>query len=162
MNLVDPYGVCPKSGYTTDDPLLNFFNSLFGYDNWVNFWDTGDPGELGWAIAKELGLFGGGITIGKIIGNVIGNTLDDFYKQKGLENPFKGKTPEEIDKMFKDKGFDTRGPDPKGGLGGYVNPKTGRSYHIDECNSYKEPPHVDVNRLKKYPKLKKKRYFTGE
>ena len=63
--------------------------------------------------------------------------------------------------MFKDKGFQPRGPYPMGGKGGYVNPKTGRSYHIDPGGKYKkgtEYPHVDVNRTngsilpkKKYP-----------
>jgi hypothetical protein len=67
-----------------------------------------------------------------------------------LSNPFKGKTAAEIDGMFKAKGFDLRGPDPLNGKGGYVNPKNGRSYHIDEANSFGEPPHVDVNRLKSY------------
>ncbi len=50
--------------------------------------------------------------------------------------------------------------DPVGGRGGYVNPETGRSYHIDPGGTYKkgvEPPRVDVNRVKgdlpkrKYP-----------
>ena len=54
------------------------------------------------------------------------------------KNPFKGKTPEQIDKMFKDKGFEPRGPDPLNGKGGYVNPKTGRSYHIDPGGKYKK------------------------
>ncbi len=82
---------------------------------------------------------------------------------KGLKNPFKGKSPRQIDKMFSKKGFETRGPDPLGGKGDYVNPRTGRSYHIDEKNSFDEPTHVDVNRLKYYRgELKKKKYFTGE
>ena len=52
--------------------------------------------------------------------------------KKGLGgNPFKGKNPNQMDKMFKEKGFEPRGPNPKDGRGGYVNPKTGRSYHID-------------------------------
>ncbi len=66
-------------------------------------------------------------------------------------NPFKGKTPQEIQGMFEGKGFEPRGPDPLGGKGGYVNPRTGRSYHIDPGGKYKkgvEPPHVDVNRVK--------------
>ena len=82
--------------------------------------------------------------------------------KEGLgKNAFKGKTPDQIDKMFKDKGFQPRGPYPMGGKGGYVNPKTGRSYHIDPGGKYKkgtEYPHVDVNRTngsilpkKKYP-----------
>jgi len=86
-----------------------------------------------------------------------------FNAAKGLGNPFKGKTPTQIDEMFKAKGFEPRGPDPLSGKGGYVNPKTGRSYHIDEANSFGEAPHVDVNRLKTYDgPLEKKKYFTGE
>ena len=74
-------------------------------------------------------------------------------------NPFKGKTPKQIDEMFRKKGFEPRGPDPISGKGGYVNPKTGRSYHIDPGGKYKkvaELPHVDVNRLpgSKLPKKK--------
>ena len=54
--------------------------------------------------------------------------------------------------MFTDKGFEKLGPDPANGTGGYVNPKTGRSYHIDpkEWGKYPEPNHVDINRLKSY------------
>ncbi len=82
---------------------------------------------------------------------------------KGLRNPFKGKTPGQIDKMFRKKGFDPRGEDPRSGIGGYVNPKTGRSYHLDPKNRSGEPSHVDVNRSKQYRgQLKKKKYFTGE
>ena len=88
---------------------------------------------------------------------------DSLLAAKGLGNPFKGKTPTQIDEMFKAKGFEPRGPDPLSGKGGYVNPKTGRSYHIDEANSFGEAPHVDVNRLKTYDgPLEKKKYFTGE
>ena len=74
-------------------------------------------------------------------------------------NPFKGKTSQQIDKMFRQKKFSTRGPDPVTGKGGYVNPKTGRSYHIDQNNRFNEPPHVDVNRPKDYNgNLPKKKY----
>ncbi|UQG58459.1 RHS domain-containing protein [Marinobacter sp. M3C] len=71
---------------------------------------------------------------------------------KGLGNPFKNKSAKEIDDMFTKKGFEKRGPDPAGGTGGYVNPKTGRSYHIDpkEWGKFPEPNHVDVNRAKSY------------
>ena len=75
-------------------------------------------------------------------------------------NPFKNKTPEEIDAMFKSKGFDLRGPDPLNGKGGYVDPKNERSYHIDFKNSYNEPPHVDVNRRKTYTgNMPKRKYY---
>ena len=74
-------------------------------------------------------------------------------------NPFKGKTSTQIDKMLRGKGFEPREPNPINGKGGYVNPKTGRSYHIDKHNSYNEKPHVDVNRPKEYKgPLGKKKY----
>lgn len=74
-------------------------------------------------------------------------------------NPFKGKSADEIDRMFRNKGFDPRGPDPVGGRGGYVNPSTERSYHIDPNNRYGELPHVDVNRPRGYRGPLKKRKF---
>ncbi|MEH6444800.1 MAG: polymorphic toxin type 37 domain-containing protein [Oceanospirillaceae bacterium] len=54
--------------------------------------------------------------------------------------------------MFTKKGFQKKGIDPAGGTGGYVNPKTGRSYHIDpkEWGKFKESNHVDVNRARSY------------
>jgi RHS repeat-associated protein len=88
----------------------------------------------------------------------------DFYSSfdKSMDsgiNIFKGKTPAEIDQIFRNAGFEARGPDPVNGKGGYVNPKTGRSYHIDYSNSYGEPPHVDVNRAKSYKGQLDKRKF---
>ena len=79
-------------------------------------------------------------------------------------NPFKGKTPPQIDEMFRRKGFQPRGPNPVDGKGGYVNPTTGRSYHIDPGGEYKrgiEPSHVDVNRPKG-SKLSKKKFPLGD
>ena len=79
-------------------------------------------------------------------------------------NPFRGKSPEQLDEMFKKRGFEPRGPDPVHGKGGYVNPKTGRSYHIDPGAVYKrgtEYPHVDVNRVGD-SKLPKKKYPLGD
>ncbi len=86
--------------------------------------------------------------------------LDDAAS--GLGNPFRGKNASQIDEMFQRKGFEPRGPDPVNGKGGYVNPRTGRSYHIDEANSFGEAPHVDVNRPRGYKgELEKKKYSTG-
>lgn len=77
-------------------------------------------------------------------------------------NPFKGKTPQQIQKMFEQKGFEFRGPDPLKGYGGYVNPKTNRSYHID-YNHPTKPPHVDVNRPRGYKgKLDKRRFYKED
>lgn len=78
----------------------------------------------------------------------------------GLGNPFKGKSPGQVDGMFRAKGFEPKDPDPVGGKGGYVNPETGRSYHIDPGGKYKkgaEAPHIDVNRSKG-ASLPKKKY----
>jgi RHS repeat-associated protein len=81
----------------------------------------------------------------------------------GLGSPFKGKSPEQIDSMMKGKGLEPRGPDPKSGKGGYVNPETGRSYHIDSKNRYGEPAHVDVSRPKGYNgQLDKKKFPIDE
>ena len=76
-------------------------------------------------------------------------------------NPFKGKTAVEINDMLRKRGFTTSGSDPAGGPGGYINPKSGRSYHIDpkDWGRYREPNHVDVNRLKSYKGPIKKRKF---
>ena len=57
------------------------------------------------------------------------------------------------------KGFIPKGPDPVRGLGAYVNPKSGYSYHIDMGRAYKkgiEAPHVDVN----YPNPKPHNVLT--
>lgn len=104
------------------------------------------------------------IAVVPVIGS--GATVVKFGK-KSLGNPFKGKTPAQIDAMFRAKGFSARGPDPVGGKGGYVNPSTGRSYHIDpEAQVFRagtEMPHVDVNRAKGYDgMLEKKKYPLGD
>lgn len=65
-------------------------------------------------------------------------------------NPFKGKSALEIDEMFRAKGFQPKGPNPMGGQGSYVNPRTGRGYHIDARHGARPPypkgPHVGVHR----------------
>ncbi|RWX43396.1 toxin 37 [Candidatus Electrothrix marina] len=108
-------------------------------------------GAAGMTVDAFLGVVGGAVT-GKVIGRVA--------SKKGLGNPFKNKTAEQIDEIFTKKGFTKSGPDPAGGTGGYVNPKTGRSYHIDPKNwgKHREPNHVDVNRPRGYkgPLNKKK------
>jgi hypothetical protein len=64
-------------------------------------------------------------------------------------NTFRNKSPAQIHQQFINKGFVPKGPNPQSGRGGYQNPKTGRSYHIDPGGTYGkkvEAPHVDVNR----------------
>ncbi|MES9957649.1 MAG: RHS repeat-associated core domain-containing protein [Sedimenticola sp.] len=89
--------------------------------------------------------------------------------KRGLGNPFKDKTAKEIDEMFSKKGFTKSskpGHDAVDGYGGYVNPKTGRSYHIDPkgWGKYREPNHIDVNRPRGYkgPLDKKQLPYKGD
>ena len=66
---------------------------------------------------------------------------------KGLgQNPFRGKTPEEIEEMLTKKRYTPRGPDPLDGRGTYVNPRNGRGYHIDSKHAEPKGPHVGVHR----------------
>ena len=50
---------------------------------------------------------------------IIENAIIGLKKSpsNGLSNPFKGKTFEEIDGMFRAKGYEIKGPDPKMGRG---------------------------------------------
>lgn len=93
------------------------------------------------------------------------STVPKSVSGNGLgSNPFKGKSPAQINNAFKGKGFEPRGPNPISGKGGYVNPKTTRSYHIDPGGNYKkgkELPHVDVNRVNNNT-LQKKKYPIGD
>jgi RHS repeat-associated protein len=78
------------------------------------------------------------------------------------DNQFKGKTPEEIDKEFRDKGYTPKGEDPANGKGSYIDESNGTKYYIDKGGRYRvpgrgivnEPPHVDVER----PNLPKERH----
>ena len=115
-------------------------------------------------VAGAAGILKGGVTLiaSRIAAKKVaeeGVELAGEAAKKGLGNPFKNKTANEIDEMFTKKGFTKSGPDPAGGSGGYVNPKTGRSYHIDPegWGKYREPNHVDVNRPRGYKGLPKKK-----
>ena len=61
-------------------------------------------------------------------------------------NPFRGKSAEQIITMLRNRGFIPRGPNPASGAGTYVNPKTGRGYHLDLWHQPGKAPHVGVNR----------------
>jgi hypothetical protein len=75
---------------------------------------------------------------------------------KNLKKGDKGKTEnkenepknifEKIIDLFKKKGFISKGPSPDTGKGAYVNPKTGRKFHLDDGEKYNELPHVDIHR----------------
>ena len=95
---------------------------------------------------------------------------------KGLGNPFKNSTIQEVEEALIRKGYTKTGPNPSEGLGGYINPKNKRSYHLDHISFHnnREPSHIDVNRAteigtsKNIPKLKdgtvmeKRKFFTKD
>ena len=149
------------------------WNAAAGFVNWATSagrsglptFEVQSPSEaLGMRTgAATLGAFGfGKLLTGSMARQPVGKATVTGASGRGLSNPFKGKSATEIDVMFVTKGFELRGPNPLGGKGGYVNPKTGRSYHIDEANSFNEAPHVDVNRLRSYRgPLEKRKYDIG-
>lgn len=165
VNMIDPSGHSPlEQSSSWFDRMLNsrFVNSIQTVNNYFN---QADPNGWKTLIGDDVNLF---LTPNlsvkeKIRTYLLNNSIVGFLKGKGLGNPFKGKTFEEIDEMFTKKGFEKRGPDPVNGKGGYVNPTTGRSYYLDKGGQYKkgyEAPHVDVNRLKTDKSdLVKKKYF---
>jgi RHS repeat-associated protein len=61
-------------------------------------------------------------------------------------NPFRGKTAQEVADMLTTKGYLPMGPDPLSGRGTFVNPATGRGYHIDASHPPPKGPHVGVHR----------------
>ncbi|MCC7308427.1 MAG: hypothetical protein IT173_12745 [Acidobacteria bacterium] len=115
-------------------------HTRFGVDTWFNYQQPQGQYQI-------AGASGGALTfdiLALIATKKVGGALPE-----AKFNPFFGKSPAQVENMFIKKGFEPRGPDPLGGLGGYVNPRSGRSYHIDLGGTYRrgvELPHVDVNR----------------
>jgi RHS repeat-associated protein len=81
--------------------------------------------------------------------------LEDWFKKRILgkvvdgslgTNPFKGKSAQEIARILTKKGYVPRGPDPVRGRGSFLNPRTGRSYHVDATHGPPKGPHVGVTR----------------
>ena len=112
-------------------------------------------------VAMEAPVVGGiGKTIKSVtMKSVVTKVTPNLSSSKITANPFKNKTPSQIDEMFTIKGFEKRGPDPMNGLAGYVNSRNGRSYHIDFNNSFGEAPHIDINRLRSCNVSLQKRKF---
>ncbi|WP_235600423.1 hypothetical protein [Aeribacillus pallidus] len=119
----------------------------------------------GWkaaTIAVGVGLVGGAAFKGAKIAYRVYKARRAQRFLKGLGNPFKGKTFKEIEDMFIKKGFEKRGSDPLNGKGGYVNPKTRRSYYLDKGGHYKKV--MSLHTLMsigwlKGSKRKKEKYF---
>ena len=127
VNLVDPRG---------ENPLLLGVIVFIGLSEWLNAPSVAEPPRDD---VPPTSLLLPGSALGKL------KPFKCVSTNNGLGNPFKNKTAQEIENMFLKKGFEKRGPDPINGYGGYVNPRTGRSYHIDPKNfgKYKEPNHID-------------------
>lgn len=153
INSIDPYGLFIETG-------IDIAACLWSFDEF-NKCPTLEAGF--WVVADCLPIVLPGIVSVGVVRRA-DDIADVVRKSKGF-NPFKGKTPEEINRMFRAKGFIPRGPDPLRGKGGYVSPRTGRSYHIDPIpRKYKkgtELPHVDVNRPKS-SKSPKRKFPLGE
>ena len=99
-----------------------------------------------------VSVWGKGAKLGESVTKYIVSKIRSLLpnKNKLPVNPFKGKTAKQIADMLDKKGFSRSGPSPETGIGGWVNKKTGRSYHIDyginKHGIYIEPSHIDVNR----------------
>ena len=100
-----------------------------------------------------------------LLGAAARQTDELVPSSKGLGgNSFQGKSAQQIDDMFRQKGFVPKGPDPVAGKGSYINPETGRKYYIDPGGIYKkgtELPHVDVHRPSTST-LPKKKFPLGD
>lgn len=126
---------------------------VLGYDPSKPVYNIGDNGSL--AILPEL-VSPSPLAKLKWVQNIF------RFGKRLVGNPFRGKSPQQIDKMFRNKGFEPRGRNPSAGEGGFVNPNTGRSFHIDPKNKFGEASHVDVNRPRGFKGLDKKKYFLEE
>lgn len=94
-----------------------------------------------------------------------GNIGEKIAKSKSLgANPFQGKTPKQVDKMLRDRGFRAEGRDPLNGRGSYVNPKTGRGYHLDGNYPLPKGPHVGLHRPRGHHRdiMKPRDYTLGD
>jgi RHS repeat-associated protein len=60
-------------------------------------------------------------------------------------NPFAGKNFDEVFEMLLQAGYVPRG-DVRSGMGTFVNPRTGRSFHLDFSHALPKGPHIGVTR----------------
>jgi RHS repeat-associated protein len=135
---VDPRGECigPLAAVCVGAAIglvLDLAFQLYELDGqWecIDWWRAGQSAIVG-------GALGG-------LGNALGIEAKAAGAGRGLGNPFKGKTANQIADMFERKGFKPKGPSPRTGQGTYVNPSSGRGYHIDANHPAPKGPHVGV------------------
>ena len=141
----NPYRYVDPDGNAPALAIWGFTALLTAYDMSAN---APVPGHESDGVAS-VATMPGPVGLGAKSAGAVAGKMSDVTK-KGLgENPFQGKTAQQIDKIFRDKGFDVKGTEPVAGKGSYINPKTGRKYYIDKGGEYKkgtELPHVDVHR----------------
>jgi RHS repeat-associated protein len=137
INSIDPSGtVCLPLLWAAAEGALSLA------DLWAALSTEFDPNASDLEKALAWSLFAYGVAN---IGGGAGAALK--AASKGLNaNPFKGKTAQQIDRMLRSKGYIPKGPNPMAGKGTYLNPKTGRSVHIDANHPPPKPPHVSVQR----------------
>ena len=112
-------------------PDYSFLMAASGAGALIECWQA-ECGIGGWAWAAA-----GAIPAGKF--------------SRGLGgNPFFGKTANEIAEMLTNKGFVPKGTNPLNGQGTFLNPRTGRSYHLDLNHQPPKGPHVGINRPRAY------------
>ncbi|WP_319561731.1 RHS repeat-associated core domain-containing protein [Marispirochaeta sp.] len=148
-------------GFPGDHPVDDVTVTSTGYrittkDGWVV--DVDAEGNV--VGANEKGVSGNDISL--VAGSVVlraGIKVVDFVNRTkkteidlSSENPFKGKSPQEIDDFFRKSGFEIKGTDPVSGKGAYIDPSSGTKYYMDKGGLYRvpgrglitEPPHVDI------------------
>lgn len=85
-----------------------------------------------------------------IVSTIAGSSLSVVSETTATRfKPFFCKSVNEIDNMFKVKGFQLKGPDPISGRGNYVSP-SGRGFHLDANHPPGKLPHVGVHRPREY------------
>ena len=171
----DPLGIAAGPnlyGYVDGNPIN-------GFDRDGRIWDTLlDLGFLGYdlhrlatdgscVLGENLTALGADL-VGAALPFVTGLGLATRGVGKGLGvNPFRGRTPQQVDELLRGRGFVSKGPDPLSGRGAYFHPRTGRKYYIDQGGAYRkgvERPHVDVHRMRNGANIEgeKRRLPLGE
>lgn len=102
---------------------------------------------LGFAVDGHVGPALKSVALGFTLKRLgpLGGKLGDAAGSLGV-NPFRGKAARDIAEMLTKKGYVPRGPDPVSGRGTFVNPRTGRGYHIDLAHPEPKGPHVGIHR----------------
>lgn len=95
----------------------------------------GAAAEAAVAACAAVGVRVGGFLVGGYLANEVSPDISP--------SDVAGKTPEEIDRMAKDKGLNPQGPDPMSGRGSYIDPVTGEQRVL--CHTNCDSPHAHVN-----------------